>query len=149
MKDIHKAHGQTDPNLPGPRPKELKETTVLGIEVGRGDNKAIVPPDKVYELASIGCTDREIATFYGIKEDTLRYNFAEQLEKGREYIKIRLRRNMFRAADNLTPAILIFLAKNLLGMSDQPAQGEANAPLPWSDDEAQTVLDGLEDETAE
>jgi hypothetical protein len=41
--------------------------------------------------------------------------------------------NMFRAADNLQPAILIFLSKNLLGYSDSPVDSGANQPLPWNE----------------
>lgn len=125
----------TENNKPGPKPKQLKEKTILGLEIGRGDSKEIVPPEEVYKLAAIGCTDREIAAFFGVKEDTLRRNFADNLLKGREYVKTRLRMNMFKAADNLNPAILIFLAKNILGMSDQQHNTEANAPLPWVESE--------------
>lgn len=125
---------QEDPSKPGPKPKQLKQGEIWGLEVGRGENRHIVPPDQVYELASIGCTDREIAYFFNVNEETLRYNFKEQLEKGREYIKTKLRRNLMRAADNLQPAILIFLSKNILGMSDQPLANERSLVLPWSDD---------------
>jgi len=128
-----------EPKKTGPKPKQLVEATIVGLEVGRGDNKQVVPPDQVEELASIGCTDREIATFFGVKEDTLRRNFADNLLKGREFQKTRLRRLMFKAAENLNPAILIFLSKNILGMTDQPLQTEANAPLPWTDDEEENV----------
>jgi len=128
-----------EPKKTGPKPKQLVEATIVGLEVGRGDNKQVVPPDQVEELASIGCTDREIATFFGVKEDTLRRNFADNLAKGREFQKTRLRRLMFKAAENLNPAILIFLSKNILGMTDQPLQTEANAPLPWTDEEEENV----------
>lgn len=127
-----KAHGQTDPNKTGPRPKELVETTVMGIPVGR--DRTVVPPDQVYDLAAIGCDDREIAKFFGVKEDTLRYNFAEELAKGREYVKIRLRRAMFKnATENMNAAVQIFLAKNVLGMSDSPLNSDAKQPLPWNE----------------
>jgi hypothetical protein len=122
----------------GPAPKRLEEKIVLGIPVGRGDNREIVPPEEVYKLASIGCTDREIAAFFGVKEDTLRRNFADNLAKGREYTKTRLRMNMFKAADNLNPAILIFLAKNILGMQNEPTNTEDSAALPW--------VEGVDDE---
>ena len=122
------AHGQTDPHRTGNRPKALVEKTVLGLPVGR--DKTVVPPDQVYELAAIGCNDGEIARFFGIKEDTLRYNFAAQLTKAREYVKIRLRRNMFKAADNLQPAVMIFLAKNMLNMSDNGSTS-VDDTLPW------------------
>ena len=55
---------------------------VTGLVVGR--NKIVVPPMEVEDLASIGCTDRDIANWFGIDENTLRYNFSDYLIKGRE-----------------------------------------------------------------
>jgi hypothetical protein len=117
----------------GPKPKQLKEKTIRGLEIGRGETRNIVPPEEVYKLAAIGCTNAEIAAFFDVNTDSLARNFASELTKGREYVKTRLRMNMFKAADNLQPAILIFLAKNILGMTDQPVNSEANAPLPWNE----------------
>lgn len=104
----------------------------MGLPVGR--DKTVVPPDQVEELAALGCTDRDIANFYGIKEDTLRYNFAENLIKGRENLKISLRRSMLKTAHSGNAAVLIFLAKNILGMTDQPTNTDDRKPLPWTDD---------------
>ena len=119
-------------NRRGPKPKQLKPKTTMGLEIGRGKDREIVPPDEVYKLAAIGCTDTEISQFYGVKQDTLRRNFASELTKGREYVKIRLRRAMFKnACENQHAAVQIFLAKNILGMSDSPVDSEANTPLPW------------------
>lgn len=144
MNKERKAHGVTDPHKPGPREKPLVEATILGKAVGR--DRTVVPPDQVYELAAIGCDDREIARFFGVKEDTLRYNFADELVKGREYVKIRLRRAMFKnACENMNASTQIFLAKNILGMSDQPISSEANAPLPWNENET-SDLEVTEDE---
>lgn len=113
----------------GPKPKELVETTILGLPVGR--DKKVVPPDQVQELAALGCTDRDIANFYGVKEDTLRYNFTDYLTKGREELKITLRRAMLKnACTNMNAAVQIFLAKNMLGMSDNGAT-TSDEPLPW------------------
>jgi hypothetical protein len=148
MKDTRKAHGQTDPSKTGPRPKQLVDTTIQGFPVGR--DKTVVPPDQVYELAAIGCDDREIARFYRVKEDTLRYNFADELAKGREYVKIRLRRAMFKnACDNMNAAVQIFLAKNVLGMSDSVIDSSANTPLPWNENEDQNVEIGEENDREE
>lgn len=119
-----------EPNKTGPKPKELVEGTVLGLPIGR--DKTVVPPDMVQELASLGCKDNEIANFFGVKEDTLRYNFADYLTKGREELKITLRRAMLKnACSNMNAAVQIFLAKNILGMSDVNTASESNAPLPW------------------
>ena len=117
-------------NKPGPKPKQIVEATVKGICVGR--DKIVIAPDEVQKLAALGCRDNEIANFFGIKEDTLRYNFAEYLTKGREEVKITLRRAMLNnACKNMNAAVQIFLAKNMLGMSDQLINTDSNEPLPW------------------
>jgi hypothetical protein len=134
----------------GPHPKQLVEKTILGLPVGRGDNANVVPPEEVEKLAAIGCTDTEIAAFFSIKQDTLRRNFAEQIAKGREYQKTRLRRAMFKnACDNMNAAVQIFLAKNILLMSDQPINGEANAPLPWIEGESTDLQLGADNESTD
>jgi hypothetical protein len=133
----------------GPKPKELKQGSIFGLEIGRGDNKNIVPPEDVYKLAAIGCTDNEISGFFEVKPDTLRRNFAAELAKGREWTKIRLRKAMFEnACDNMHASVQIFLAKNVLGMSDSPIDAEANAPLPWNEtDDTVEIGDEYEEET--
>jgi hypothetical protein len=117
-------------NKPGPKPKQIVEATVKGICVGR--DKIVIALEEVQKLAALGCRDNEIANFFGIKEDTLRYNFAEYLTKGREEVKITLRRAMLNnACKNMNAAVQIFLAKNMLGMSDQLINTDSNEPLPW------------------
>mgnify|MGYP001122576407 CR=1 FL=1 len=121
-------------NKTGPKPKQLEEGSILGLPVGR--DKKIVPPDQVFELAALGCRDTEIANFYGVAESSLRYNFSSELTKGREELKITLRRAMLKnAITNQHAAVQIFLAKNILGMSDIPVNSEANEPLPWVESE--------------
>ena len=117
-------------NKTGPKPKEMQEGTIQGIVVGR--DKKLVPPSQVFELSALGCTDRDIANFFGIKEDTLRYNFADDLTKGREELKVSLRRAMIKnAITNMNVTMQIWLSKNLLGMQDSPLNSDENQPLPW------------------
>ena len=124
---------------PGPKPKQLTEATIMGLCVGR--DKVVVPPDQVYELAALGCRDTEIAAFFGIKDTALQYNFKEYLIKGREELKITLRRAMLKNATvNMHAAVQIFLAKNILGMADIPVNSEENAALPWVESEEELEL---------
>lgn len=117
----------------GPKPKELVEGTFQGIPVGR--DKKVIDPEQVEKLAALGCRDNEIANFFGLAENTLRYNFSDNLIKGREELKITLRRAMLNnACKNNNAAVQIFLAKNILGMSDSPINSEDKQPLPWNDD---------------
>jgi len=116
-----------------PSKKQLTEGTVLGYPIGR--DKKIVPPDEVQKLAALGCTNRDIANFFGIEESNVSRHFAAFVTKGREELKITLRRAMLdNACRNMNAAVQIFLAKNILGMSDIPTNSEEHKPLPWSDD---------------
>ena len=122
----------------GPKPKQIVEGIILGIKVGR--DSIVIPPEQVFELAALGCTNSEISKFFGVDDSTLGYNFKRELEKGRSELKITLRRSMLKNATvNLNAAVQIFLAKNILGMSDTPVNTESNQPLPWIEGTAETI----------
>lgn len=118
---------------PPKKEKQLQEGTIEGFPIGR--DKKIVPPDQVQELAALGCSNRDIANFFGIEETNVSRHFAAYLTKGREEVKIALRRAMLNnACKNMNAAVQIFLAKNMLGMSDVPNNSEDKKPLPWNDE---------------
>lgn len=118
---------------PPKRPKQLVTAEIQGYPIGR--DKKVVPPDEVQKLAALGCSNRDIANFFGIEESNVSRHFAAFITKGREELKITLRRAMLdNACRNMNAAVQIFLAKNILGMQDTPTNSEENKPLPWSDD---------------
>jgi hypothetical protein len=123
-----------DPSKTGNKPKKLVAVEVFGYEVGRGRTKRIVIPKDVYELAVIGCNDREIARWFDMDENTLRYNFSDIMEKGREDLKNSLRRAQIRLALSGNATMLIWLGKQILAQQENPGNNEANTPLPWSED---------------
>jgi len=110
------------------------EVTRQGLVIGRGKGQRVVPPDEVYKLATMGCPDREIAEWFGVNEDTLRYNFKSYLTKARAHLKQRLRQAQLRTAIEGNPTMLVWLGKNMLGQSDNPYNDDDNKPLPWVDD---------------
>lgn len=118
--------------LPARPERKLGTEEIVGVVVGR--DKTVVPPHEVFKLASIGCKDTEIADWFGIKKDTLAYNFATELTKGRETMRQSLRRKMLETAMSGNAVMMIFLAKNFLGMSDNPVNEADRAPLPWTDE---------------
>jgi len=118
---------------PPKKEKQLVEGVIEGYPIGR--DKKIVPPDEVQKLAALGCSNRDIANFFGIEESNVSRHFAAFITKGREEVKIALRRAMLdNACRNHSAAVQIFLAKNLLGMSDVPVNTEDKKPLPWNDE---------------
>ena len=121
-------------DIPASKRKTRKTDTKLveGVVVGR--DKKIIPPNEVYKLAQIGCKNHEIADWFGVDENTLTYNFSEEITKGRQHLKQSLRRAQLSLALSGNATMLIWLGKNILGQSENPFDAEANAPLPWSDD---------------
>ena len=109
--------------------------TKEGLVVGRGATKKVVPPDEVWKLAAMGCTLEEMSDWFQVKPDTLKYNFADYIAKGRSELKRRLRAAQLKVAMGGNATMLIWLGKNILGQSDAPYESAANAPLPWSDNE--------------
>jgi hypothetical protein len=124
---------EADPSKPGPKPKKLIAVEVFGYQVGRGLKRRVVTPDEIYKLAAIGSSDREIARWFDIAEDTLRRNFAGIIAKGREEMKMTLRRKQIQVALSGNAVMLIWLGKVLLGQQEN-APTDDNKPLPWSDD---------------
>lgn len=122
-----------DPSKTGNKPKQLVAVEVYGYEVGRGRRKKIVVPQDVYNLASIGTTDREIAHWFDINEDTLRYNFADIIAKGREDLKHSLRRAQIKVALSGNPTMLIWLGKQILNQQESPSNTDDDKTLPWTD----------------
>ena len=106
-----------------------------GLIVGRGTNRRVVPPDDVYKLAALGCTIEEMSEWFQVKPDTLKYNFADYIAKGRADLKHRLRNSQIKLALSGNATMLIWLGKNILGQSDTPNNSDQNQPLPWTDEQ--------------
>jgi hypothetical protein len=68
-------------------------------------------------LASVFCTQQEIAEKLGCSVDTLMRRFAESYKKGLADAKTSLRRHQFMLAKK-NAAMAIFLGKNYLGQRD-------------------------------
>tara|TARA_Y100000401_G_C8250653_1_gene187971 strand:- start:312 stop:641 length:330 start_codon:yes stop_codon:yes gene_type:complete len=86
--------------------------------------KKKIEESKVEQLASFGCTNTEIASFFNVNESTIRRGFAEYLTKGRDKGKIRLRQMQWKAAEGGNVSMLIWLGKQVLGQTEQPTLTE-------------------------
>jgi hypothetical protein len=81
-------------------------------------------PGEVYKLAKLGCTDVEIADFFGVSEDTFARRkkddpeVAMALMTGRADVKMSLRRLQWRSAQK-SITMQIWLGKQFLGQSDK------------------------------
>lgn len=86
-----------------------------------GRPKFIIDYEQVEKLASIHCTQQEIATFLGCSVDTLQHDekFSAIYKKGLETGKMSLRRLQWKKAQDGNTTMLIWLGKNLLGQKDK------------------------------
>ena len=74
---------------------------------------------QVEQLASYGCTNREIASFFGCDESLIKKSYSSFLTKGRDKGKIRLRKLQWNAAEKGNVPMLIWLGKQLLDQTDK------------------------------
>jgi hypothetical protein len=79
---------------------------------------------EVDKLASLHCTDEEIAAWFGVSPKTIQRRkknplFAERLERGRAEGKISLRRAQFKKALEGNVTAQIWLGKQILGQRDR------------------------------
>ena len=93
-----------------------------------------IDKEEIYKLASYGCTNVEIADFYGCDESLIRKSYSENLTKGRANVKIRLRQLQWDSAEAGNVTMQIFLGKNILGQKDRFEENETEEPLQWSYD---------------
>ena len=79
--------------------------------------------DELEKLASIHCTDAEIAGFFGIARETFcrrkKGAVLETLERGRAKGRASLRRAQWAAAMKGDRTMLVWLGKQLLGQKDK------------------------------
>ena len=86
--------------------------------VGR-PKKYNIPTDKLEQLSSFGCTNKELASYFGCSADLLEKSYSEFLTKGRDKGKIRLRQLQYKAAEGGNVTMLIWLGKQVLRQSDK------------------------------
>ena len=80
-----------------------------------------IDENEVYRLAKVGCSNSEIADYYGCAHTTIERRFAHVLTKARATLKRRLRRKQLELALKGDKVMLIWLGKQMLGQSDSPA----------------------------
>ena len=126
--------GASEPYNAQPK-RKYGEQTIKGIIVGVRENRRIIPIEQVRKLASLHLSYRDMAEFFGVKENTFRDNFRYEVERYRQVTKQRLMEAMLtNALEKMNPTVQIWLSKNLLGFTDQPINTESSQVLPWLDD---------------
>ena len=70
-------------------------------------------------LSSLGFTIMEIAKFFLVDESLIRRDYKDELRRGKEQMKLRLRQLQWKYAEQGNTSLLIFLGKNYLNQTDK------------------------------
>ena len=101
-------------------------------KIGRPKKK--INAKVVETLASIQCTNEEIAQVCECSSDTLTRRFAEHIKKGKNVGKSSLRRLQWEKAKAGNTTMQIWLGKQVLGQRDRIENIEGQ-PLPFDSEE--------------
>ena len=74
---------------------------------------------QVEKLAALGCTNTEIASFFGCSKDLISKSYSTNVAKGKEKGKIRLRQMQWRSAEKGSVPMQIWLGTQVLGQTDK------------------------------
>ena len=80
--------------------------------------------EQLEKLASFGCTNREIADFYGCSESLIKKSYSSFITKGKSKGKMRLRQLQWKSAERGNVPMQIWLGKQILGQAESPMGDE-------------------------
>jgi len=78
-----------------------------------------IDPKEVGKLAGYGCSQRDIADFYGCDESLISKNYSSIFTKARAEMKNGLRRKQVKVAMGGNVTMLIWLGKQILGQREK------------------------------
>ena len=126
---------EAEPQVLGPDPETQIGSIVKGAEAEAGEEaKELtdeivadrplmfahrrtkqIDTEQLIKLCVIGCTEQEIAIYFGVAQSTISTRFRSSLQKGRELRRRLLRQRQTEVALAGNPAMLIWLGKQELG----------------------------------
>lgn len=83
-------------------------------------------PETVRFLASIGCTQQEIADYFGVAQSTVSENYRSEWNLGYGQSKITLRKRQWNASKRSVP-MMIHLGKHMLGQTEKATPEEVDS----------------------
>lgn len=75
--------------------------------------------ETIKKLASIQCTQEEIAYIMGCSVDTIHNRFSDIIKEAQAHGKMSLRRHMWKKVQDGNVTMMIWLSKQYLGMSEK------------------------------
>lgn len=85
-----------------------------------GRKQLDIKPKQVEQMASWGVPASDMANYFGCSPESITVKFKDSLIKGKENLKMKLRRKQIQVALSGNVSMLIWLGKNYLGQVDKP-----------------------------
>lgn len=118
-----------------------------GQSVGRPLKE--IDAETVQYLASIGCTQAEIAGYFGVaSHSTISERFRQEYELGQSMSKITLRKRQWNASKRSVP-MMIHLGKHMLGQTEKSDATEADDLIDELRQEREAGQQGMAQEQTE
>lgn len=118
-----------------------------GPKKGKGGRpREEVDPEEIEKLASIHCTNEEIAAVLGVSEDTITRNFADRIKSGKARGRASLRRRQWASSEPGkagSVSALIWLGKQLLGQKDQIEQTNKDGDAQLTDEQLKAKIESM------
>lgn len=118
------------------------------LSVPAGRPRKILDAQTVEYLASIGCTQEEIAGYFGVAQSTVSENYRSVYALGNSQSKITLRKRQWNASKRSVP-MMIHLGKHMLGQTEKSDVTEADDLIDELRQEHETGQSGMAQEQAE
>lgn len=95
--------------------------------------------ESVYRLASYGCTQEEIADYFGCAHSTISARFRQEFTLGKATVRKNIRMWQIRRALKGSDVMLIHLGKHYCGQTDKNAATDGLESDPATDDSGNPV----------
>ena len=78
-----------------------------------------IDTEQVEKFASFGCSNTEIASFFGCSKDLISKSYSTNITKGKAVLKKKLRKAQIDGALSGNSTLLIWLGKQYLGQTEK------------------------------
>lgn len=95
--------------------------------------------EQVRKLAGYGCTQEEVADFFGCTRGVIANRFSREFELGKANVRINVRKWQIRRARKGSDVMLIHLGKHYCGQVDRPAAPDELEDTTPHDEDGSTI----------
>ena len=109
-------------------PKTTENKVLIAKQRG-GKKRVVLRENQIYNMASVGCTMKEIAKILNVSFSTIQKKYAEEYDKGQSSLSESIKRTQVKLALAGNVTMLIWLGKQYCGQKDSRQEIEHKADI--------------------